>query len=229
MAFFKILSGTPMWVFFIFAYLVFIGIRATKDRTVHIGKIFLMPGIFFAQFLIKLIITWRLDICAIFFTALIVSLFISHFFVKHEQLKVRGKYVFVGGSCETLIVVMIIFFLILIEYIDDGGHTTSQQITTFLECYDKIADDGIYLCEDLHTNYWDPYTDTDKTFIELARDHIDALTAWFFGKNKNINARRKGNYKDIPVFTGITHSITFYNSIVVFEKSKQCEPFSELR
>jgi hypothetical protein len=40
-----ILSGTPAWVFFVFAYLVFIGIRATKDRTVHIGKMFLMPSI----------------------------------------------------------------------------------------------------------------------------------------------------------------------------------------
>jgi membrane protein CcdC involved in cytochrome C biogenesis len=58
-----------------------------------------------------LITIWRLDICAIFFAALIVSLLISHFFVKHEQLKVRGKYVFVNGSCETLIVVMIIFVI----------------------------------------------------------------------------------------------------------------------
>jgi membrane protein CcdC involved in cytochrome C biogenesis len=106
-----ILSETPTWVFFVFAYLVFIGIRATKDRTVHIGKMFLMPSIFFALFLIKLIITQRLDICAIFFASLTVSLLISHFFVKHEQLKVRGRYVFVNGSCETLIVVMIIFIV----------------------------------------------------------------------------------------------------------------------
>jgi hypothetical protein len=106
-----ILSGTPVWVFFIFAYLVFIGVRATKDRTVHIGKMFLMPSIFFALFLIKLITTWRLDICAIFFAALIVSLFVFHFSVKHEPLKVGGKYVFLNGSCETLIVVMIIFFI----------------------------------------------------------------------------------------------------------------------
>jgi membrane protein CcdC involved in cytochrome C biogenesis len=104
-----ILSGTPTWVFFIFAYLVFIGTKATKDRIVHVGKMFLMPGIFFALFWIKLIITWRLDIYALFFIALIVSLLISHFFIKYEQLKVHGKYVFVNGSYETLIIVMIIF------------------------------------------------------------------------------------------------------------------------
>jgi membrane protein CcdC involved in cytochrome C biogenesis len=107
----SVLSGTPPWVFFVFVYLVFIGIRATKDREVHIGKIFLMPGIFFALFLIRLIAIWRLDICAIFLTALTVALFLSHFFIKRESPKIHGKYVFIKGSCETLIVVMTIFCL----------------------------------------------------------------------------------------------------------------------
>jgi membrane protein CcdC involved in cytochrome C biogenesis len=109
MPFLKILSGTPSWVFFVFVYLIFIGIRATKDRNVHIGKMFLMPSIFFALFLIRLIAIWRLDICAIFFTALTVALLLSHFFIKRKSPEIHGKYVFIKGSCETLIVVMIIF------------------------------------------------------------------------------------------------------------------------
>lgn len=38
--------------------------------------------------------------------------------------------------------------------IDDGGHTMKQQITTFEILFDKVKDDGIYLCEDLHTSYF---------------------------------------------------------------------------
>jgi cephalosporin hydroxylase len=57
-------------------------------------------------------------------------------------------------------------------FIDDGGHTTSQQITTFLECYDKIADDGIYLCEDLHTNYWIDYIDYKETSLILQKNTL---------------------------------------------------------
>jgi membrane protein CcdC involved in cytochrome C biogenesis len=68
-----------------------------------------MPGIFFALFLNKLITIWRLDICAIFFAALIISLLLSRFFIKRESLKIQGKYVFIKGSCETLVVVMTIF------------------------------------------------------------------------------------------------------------------------
>ena len=35
--------------------------------------------------------------------------------------------------------------------IDDGGHTMRQQITTFKHLFDHVADNGIYICEDLHT------------------------------------------------------------------------------
>jgi cephalosporin hydroxylase len=38
--------------------------------------------------------------------------------------------------------------------IDDGGHFMKQQIITFEEMYDHVKEDGIYLCEDLHTSYW---------------------------------------------------------------------------
>lgn len=38
--------------------------------------------------------------------------------------------------------------------IDDGGHTMEQQITTLEEMFGHLSDDGVYLCEDLHTSYW---------------------------------------------------------------------------
>src|SRR5690606_20965417 len=41
--------------------------------------------------------------------------------------------------------------------IDDGGHTMNQQIVSFEELYGHIKEDGIYMCEDLHTSYWKEY------------------------------------------------------------------------
>lgn len=110
--------------------------------------------------------------------------------------------------------------------IDDGGHTTLQQITTFLECYDKIADDGVYLCEDLHTNYWPSFIDSSETFVDFAKRHVDYLNAYFF---EGVGKKDYSTRDVMPVFTNITHSVTFYRSIIVFEKEKVEFPVSELR
>ena len=38
--------------------------------------------------------------------------------------------------------------------IDDGGHSMRQQKNTFEEVFSCLKDDGVYICEDLHTSYW---------------------------------------------------------------------------
>ena len=39
----KIISDTPTWIWFVFGYLIFIGIRATDNRIVYIPKLFIIP------------------------------------------------------------------------------------------------------------------------------------------------------------------------------------------
>ena len=102
--------------------------------------------------------------------------------------------------------------------IDDGGHTMRQQIVTFEEMYDHVKDDGVYLCEDLHTSYWDEYGGGYKregTFIEYSKNFIDSLNAW--------NSRDE---QVLPVskFTRATKSLHFYDSILVIEKGKRNKP-----
>lgn len=114
--------------------------------------------------------------------------------------------------------------------IDDGGHTTLQQTTTFLACYDKLADDGVYLCEDLHTNYWSPFIDTKETFVEYIIGHIHALNYWFDEKHDHSQwAEKTPPSMKIPKFTNITHGISFYNSVIVLEKERIVAPFVEAR
>jgi len=61
--------------------------------------------------------------------------------------------------------------------IDDGGHTMNQQITTYEELFPHIKEDGVYLCEDLHTSYWPKFGGGYKkegTFIEYSKNFIKA-------------------------------------------------------
>jgi len=104
--------------------------------------------------------------------------------------------------------------------IDDGGHTMKQQITSFEELFNHIKDDGVYLCEDLHTSYWLECGGGYKrrgTFIEYSKNFIDFLNAY--------HSKQKG--LKVNSFTKSVDSIHYYDSILVIEKSKRMKPFDE--
>ena len=119
--------------------------------------------------------------------------------------------------------------------IDDGGHTCRQQITTFEELYSSLTDDGVYIVEDTHTNYWQKFIDTEdgSTFVQMAKDLTDRLTEWHFDRRTNKQFRARPNQRtthvDVSEFCRTTHSIHFYNSIIVFERRAMEEPFRERR
>lgn len=116
-------------------------------------------------------------------------------------------------------------------FIDDGGHTTRQQIVTFLECYPHISERGVYLCEDIHTNACEDFIDSRMTFLEFAKQHIDFLYAWYSHSPNTFHPYLRKNPPpvEVPLFTTITRSLHFYDSIVVFERGKVCMPLAEKR
>lgn len=100
--------------------------------------------------------------------------------------------------------------------IDDGGHMMNQLKVTFEEMYDWVAEGGVYLVEDLHTCYWPAYEGgyrRESSFIEYCKGLIDQLNAWHCNKLQ------------IDQFTRNTHSIHFYDSVVVFEKRWMNRPY----
>lgn len=104
--------------------------------------------------------------------------------------------------------------------IDDGGHTMNQQIVAFEELYGHIKDDGIYLCEDLHTSYWKIYGGGYKkknSFIEYSKNFIDLINAW--------HAREKK--LEINEFTKATYSLHYYSSVLVIQKKLMAAPSSK--
>jgi len=97
--------------------------------------------------------------------------------------------------------------------IDDGSHLSPHQIASFQLLYHRISPRGVYLVEDTHANYWPNYEGGLKrpgTFIEFCKDKVDEIGA----------ATSQGALEPTP-FTLSTDSITFYDSVVVFEKRRQ--------
>lgn len=97
--------------------------------------------------------------------------------------------------------------------IDDGGHTMKQQITAFEELFDLVGDEGIYLCEDLHTSYMKEYGGEyqGKTFIEYSKNLIDFLHAQY----SETDDLTRNKYSDEIKF------ITYCDSMIFIEKKKK--------
>lgn len=115
--------------------------------------------------------------------------------------------------------------------IDDGGHTMRQQIVTFEELFPHIAPDGVYLCEDLHTSYWEEYGGgyhTPGTFIEHSKNFIDYLHGWHAREARRTWYGRRRPQLGVSEFTRSVHSLHYYDSVLVIEK-RPIEPPTDVR
>lgn len=104
--------------------------------------------------------------------------------------------------------------------IDDGGHSMNQQIVSFEELYGHVKDGGIYLCEDLHTSYWEVYGGGYKkpdTFIEYSKGFIDSINAWY-ARDKKLN---------VNDFTLNTYGLHYYPSMLIIQKRSMEKPVSK--
>ena len=103
--------------------------------------------------------------------------------------------------------------------IDDGGHLPKQQINTFEVLYPHVCEQGIYLCEDLHSSYLRNHKGgyKKKTFIEYSKQLIDQLNAWHSETNKLA----------VTDFTKTTYGLHYYESMLVIEKRAICQPTSK--
>ncbi|MCE4225400.1 class I SAM-dependent methyltransferase [Methylobacterium sp. C25] len=97
--------------------------------------------------------------------------------------------------------------------IDDASHISAHQITSFEFLYPLLAPDGVYIVEDAHSSYWQDFGGglrAPGSFMEYAKRLIDRLHAGYV-----LNADPVS--RD-PGFAAVTHGISFYDSMVVFEK-----------
>jgi ubiquinone/menaquinone biosynthesis C-methylase UbiE len=102
--------------------------------------------------------------------------------------------------------------------IDDGSHIMSHIKASFDELYPLTNRNGVYLVEDLHTAYWEEYEGGLRrkgTFIEYCKEFIDEL-----------NADHARGLLQPTLFTKSTHSMHFYDSVIVFEKGRHTRKFA---
>ncbi|MDO8952236.1 MAG: hypothetical protein Q7U86_06390, partial [Draconibacterium sp.] len=100
------------------------------------------------------------------------------------------------------------------------GHTMVQQIVSYEELFSYVKEDGVYLCEDLHTSYWLKYGGGHKrqgTFIEYSKNFIDYLNA-YHSEQRTLKVNE---------FTKSVFSIHYYDSIIVIEKRPIEKPYHE--
>ena len=96
--------------------------------------------------------------------------------------------------------------------LDDGSHRMADLRASFDCLYPLMPKNGVYMVEDLHTAYWAKFgggLGHPDSFIEFAKAKIDALNA----------DHAKGAIAP-DAFTRDTLGISFYDSLVVFEKGQ---------
>jgi len=96
--------------------------------------------------------------------------------------------------------------------IDDGSHHSDHIEASFDFLYSKVKENGCYLIEDLHMTYSNEFghsMENPKSFINFSKSLVDHLTA---------------DHKRCPLdptsFTRDTFCISFYDSIIVFDKKQ---------
>jgi len=96
--------------------------------------------------------------------------------------------------------------------LDDGSHMMDHLMNSFHFMYPRMATNGVYMVEDLHTAYWPEYGGSLRhpaSFIEFCKNMIDEL-----------NADWSGGAITPTDFTKSTQSIHFYDSLAVFERGR---------
>jgi hypothetical protein len=94
--------------------------------------------------------------------------------------------------------------------LDDGSHHMNHINASFQFLYPKLPKNGVYMVEDLHTAYWEEYgggLGKADSFVNQAKKFIDSL-----------NADHTRGAVPADFVTRGTFSISFYDSVIAFEK-----------
>lgn len=111
--------------------------------------------------------------------------------------------------------------------IDDGSHHSSHMVASFNHLFaGALKDDGIYLAEDLHTNYWTPWRDTRQSFLDLCKELMEfmhahytlaTLTEWL----RESDSESDEFSLDVPVIATMIKEIRVFDSIVAIHKTRR--------
>jgi cephalosporin hydroxylase len=84
--------------------------------------------------------------------------------------------IYIGDQKDTEFLSMVINEIGVPDIIiDDGGHKRSQQIESLRFLFPKLGTNGLYIIEDLQTNYLPQWNDQEYSTIDYLKSLIDPL------------------------------------------------------
>ena len=128
-----ILKSTPFYVYLLFIYLMFIGIKATKPRVVlYPIKLFITPLVFWAFFIKQLN---RIEDLLLVFVLITISIFINLKLFKPPPVQIENNISIIPGSWQPLFIIIVIFS---IKYLFGYMRTVKPQLPQQYEIIELI-------------------------------------------------------------------------------------------
>jgi hypothetical protein len=109
--------------------------------------------------------------------------------------------------------------------IDDGSHHSSHIIASFNALFSEgLKDSGIYFVEDLHANYWHPWRDSKKSFLDVCKELLEHMHAHYKSASPAAFLIDKPFDQpdadlEVPLITTMIEEIRFFDSIVAIYKT----------
>ncbi|SPM27985.1 class I SAM-dependent methyltransferase [Mycobacterium terramassiliense] len=110
--------------------------------------------------------------------------------------------------------------------LDDGSHMNSHIVHTFQYLFPNgLATGGVYIVEDLHSNYWRAYRDSPMSFADFTKWLIDAMHAHYqTAGSKELDYRVDDPHRlkelHVPLATTLVEKVEFYDSIAVIHRAR---------
>lgn len=118
--------------------------------------------------------------------------------------------------------------------IDDGSHIVSHMIASFNYLFiDGLKENGIYIVEDVHTNFFKSHRDKKYSFLDYSRDLVDLMHRHYMPDMEEayfrLDSKSRLEKFNVPRLTTQINSISFYDSVVVFIRQDKKHPPLSIR
>jgi hypothetical protein len=118
--------------------------------------------------------------------------------------------------------------------LDDGSHMTSHMVESFRFLFgNALTDSGIYIVEDVHSNYWMAYRDNRMSFVDFTKILIDAMHAHYqiAGSEANFRTGHQNRLTEVavPAITPMLRRIEIFDSMVIVHRGNRDLPRSICR